>query len=99
MTRNLLHDTPRFTLVSHGNGLAYVLERKSNGRSVLFQGDDALTFHSQLDALVAGRIDMSYDNALGCLWYDYAESASCPGESGQALQRAVNRLARAGEKA
>lgn len=78
MRSNQLFDFPKWLVTSYGNGLAYTLENKAEGRSVLFQGDDADTFRQELDTLTNGRLPLSYDDALGVLWNDYCVAATQP---------------------
>ena len=68
MRSNTIFDTRRFYLMSYGNGTAYALHHRALDQSILFQGDDAEQFRTEMDALAA-RLD--YDNALGVLWNDY----------------------------
>ena len=76
MKSHLVHSTRRFTCQSYGNGLAYVLEQRSTGASILFQGDDADRFREELDTLANGRLPLSYDEVLGVLWNDYHAAAA-----------------------
>ena len=71
MKSNVIHDTRRFTVTSYGNGTAYVLAHKALEQSILFQGDDADAFITELDALTSRRPVVSYDEALGAMWNDY----------------------------
>lgn len=72
----LIHNTRRFTCLSYGNGLAYTLENKLTRTSILFQGDDAGLFRTELDNLTNGRLPLSCDDALGVLWNDYCAAAA-----------------------
>ncbi len=72
----LIHSTRRFTCMSYGNGLAYTLEQRSTRASILFQGEDADQFRTELDNLTCGRLPLSYDDALGVLWNDYCAAAA-----------------------
>ena len=52
---------------STGNGLSYTLERRKDGQSVFFQGDDASTFRAELDGLeeALGGLRCRPSGALG----------------------------------
>ena len=78
MKQVTIHNTPRFECISHGNGLAYTLRHKEDRQEVFFQGGDAEVFRESLEALTSPTFgpQLSYDNALGCIWFDYAESAT-----------------------
>ncbi len=65
MKTNILHDGPRFRIISHGNGLAYQFMHKPAGLEVFFQGDDAMAFENEFNA----------DRDLDDLWADYEEVA------------------------
>lgn len=90
MRSNLIHTTRRFTCLAYGNGLAYALSHKLSGDSVLFQGDDADQFRTELDTLTNGRLPLSYDEALGVLWNDY-HAAADPGVAAAAPPRRVRK--------
>jgi len=72
----LIHSTRYFTCMSYGNGLAYTLEQRSTRASILFQGEDADQFRTELSNLTNGRLPLSYDDALGVLWNDYCTAAA-----------------------
>lgn len=72
----IIHSTRRFTCMSYGNGLAYTLEQRSTRASILFQGEDADQFRTELENLTNGRLPLSYDDALGVLWNDYCAAAA-----------------------
>lgn len=72
MKQSIWHDTPRFRLTSWGNGLALELTEKASQRSVFTQGEEAAQFAEELNALASGSPSLSYDDALGVMWQDYA---------------------------
>ena len=50
--------TNRLTVTSHGNGLAYAVQMGSAGepmRTLFLQGDDAITFRDEFDAMEQAR--------------------------------------------
>lgn len=61
--------TPRFTLTSYGNGLAYTLEKQGCTESVYVQGDDATQFREEYAALET--VKDTTDTSLGELWHQY----------------------------
>ena len=61
---------PHYLVQRTGNGLSYTLERRKDGQSVFFQGDDANTFRAELDGLEEAL--GGYDAALAELWALYA---------------------------
>lgn len=72
----IIHNRPDWQVTSYGNGLAYEFANRREGRSVFFQGDDAEAFRASFAALTEGRGPrLSYDDAFGCIWADYAECA------------------------
>lgn len=73
MRSNKIFDFPNYCVTSYGNGLAYALEHKKSGRSVLFQGDDADTFMRQVTELTEGTPALDFDDALAVVWNDYEE--------------------------
>lgn len=71
MRQAVIHDRPDFTVTSHGNGTAYTFTHKPSGRSVFFQGDDAITFRGEIEAYENANPDMEYDAIFSQLWSDY----------------------------
>lgn len=57
MKQVTIEDTERYKVVSHGNGLAYECTDKISGKSVLFQGDDALEWKKSYEYMQAARVD------------------------------------------
>lgn len=55
----------KYRIVSFGKGAAFTITRVADGKSVSLQGDDAVQFDNELDALRQG---MSFDRA--CEDYD-----------------------------
>ncbi len=72
MASIMWHDTRRYSLTSWGNGTALELMEKASSRTIHFQGDDARALLDGLKVLTEGRPCLTYDDALGCLWYNYA---------------------------
>lgn len=71
MIARTIHDSPRFSLTSWGNGTAYELVNKEAKRSLYFQDDDMLEFQSEYEALTNGAPALDYADALQCIWNDY----------------------------
>lgn len=66
-----IRDTETFRVTSYHNGLAFVLAHKGAMRDVLFQGEDALRFEAELDAMETAFPDKSTDAVLASIWSDY----------------------------
>ena len=64
---------PPFTLQSAGNGACYLLTHVAARRDVFFQGDDAIDFETELEALEMLRPETSTSAILAELWNLYAE--------------------------
>lgn len=76
----VLHDGPRYRLVSHGNGLAYSLTQKadSDQLEVFVSGDDALRFEEEMEGYECphtGADGTSWDATCHYLWDIYADVA------------------------
>ena len=71
MNTAIIYDTPNFRVISHGNGLAYSFDRKPDGLSIFFQGDDALAFAAELLNYEHAQPDCPSDTILHHLWADY----------------------------
>ncbi len=90
MQSTVIHSLPGWQVTSLGNGLAYELLNKRAKQSIFFQGDDAEIFRTSLEDLtsLSNRTAtvsedgvyiysalLTYSDALGCIWSDYAENA------------------------
>ena len=75
----IIHNTPRFTLKSYGNGSALLLIRKEGGEHFkaggehFMQDDDADQFRNDLEALEHAWPNRDYDNHLAELWDQYSD--------------------------
>jgi hypothetical protein len=78
MREFLYHDGPEFRLRSYGNGTAYSLDHKPAHETVFVQGDDAVRFETDLEAINAHRPDWTYEQVCRWLWdqCDYGSAAS-----------------------
>lgn len=72
MLQAIIRTSPGYLLTSHGNGLAYALKRRSDGREVFFQGDDADKFREELEAW-EGSADgtLSTEHVLSAIFCNY----------------------------
>lgn len=50
MQKVVIHALRDFTVTSYGNGWAYLIEDKRDGREFFEQGDDAAAFRAELEA-------------------------------------------------
>ena len=71
----IIHELPEWQVTSYGNGLAYAIICKPEGKSLFFQGEDAEIFRTEFDALTAGTPALDFADALGVIWSDYREVA------------------------
>lgn len=66
-----------YKLISYGNGTAYCLQNWGNDDKpetpweVFVQGDDALQFREEIDALEAMHATMPTRDVLGTMWATY----------------------------
>lgn len=72
----IIHDLPGWRVTSWGNGLAYEIEHKPDGRTLYFQGDDAAQFRDEFDALTSGTPSLDFADALRVIWSEYQEIAA-----------------------
>lgn len=72
----IIHNLPDWRVTSYGNGLAYEIANKRLSLALLFQGDDAAEFRTQIDALTDGPPALDYADALAAIWHDYSEGAA-----------------------
>ena len=72
----IIHDLPEWRVTSWGNGLAYEIEHKPDGRTLFFQGDDAAQFHDEFDGLTSRAPSLDFADALRVIWNDYSEIAA-----------------------
>ena len=75
MKRLVILQTPRFDLVSWGNGAAYCLRRKTDLRTIFFQGEDAGLFRDELDTMEKVWPHRPTDELLALLWDQYEPAA------------------------
>lgn len=73
----IIMDSETFQLHSNGNGLFYTLYRKNEGKivedgSLFFQGDDAIIFEDNLNALEIANPEETVTFILAELWYIYS---------------------------
>jgi hypothetical protein len=73
MNSFIIRKSPRFTLTSWGNGIAYELHRNGDdaSASLLFQGDDAAIFYDELTAAEDFAPHEPTGNILRQLWEAY----------------------------
>jgi hypothetical protein len=64
----LIHDSETWRLESWGHGLSYAFTHKPTNRQYFCQGDDALDFERQLDAIEEYQPGWSYDRCLAWAW-------------------------------
>ena len=69
MQQAVIRTSPSYELTSHGNGLAYSLRRRADGREVSWQGDDAYTFREEVEAW--DSYALSTEHVLGALFCKY----------------------------
>lgn len=67
----IIHDLPDWRVTSWGNGLAYEIEHKPDGRTLFFQGDDAAQFRDKFDGLTSGPPSLDFADALRVIWNNY----------------------------
>lgn len=72
MTRIVIAKGGGFTLISIGNGLAYEFGRAGADRTVFVQGDDALAFREQWEAMETARPHAPTTALLRELWEQYS---------------------------
>ena len=75
MRSAIIHDLPEWQVTSYGNGLAYQIICKPEGKSLFFQGEDAEIFRKDFDAMTEGPPALDFADALGVIWSDYSEIA------------------------
>ena len=77
MKTNTLANTPKFTLTSWGNGLAYSLFNRAANQEVYVQGDDADQFITMW-----GNFNRTLETERACaeVWDVYADAANNLGE-------------------
>jgi len=76
MRSTIIHDLPDWRVTSLGNGLAYEIEYKPDGRTLYFQGDDAAQFRDEFDGLTNRAPSLDFADALRVIWNDYSEIAA-----------------------
>lgn len=72
----IIHDLPEWRVTSYGNGLAYEIEHKPDGRTLFFQGDDAVQFRDEFDGLTSKMPALDFSDALRVIWSEYQEIAA-----------------------
>jgi hypothetical protein len=78
MKRITIYDTPRFSIVSYGNGMAYTFTRKLGMPAcVHYQGDDALAFRNSVEAYEDCYPTLTIDRILARVWADSECDAIC----------------------
>lgn len=63
--------TKRFTLMSYGNGAAFLLKNEGSPLEVAVQGSDAVQFDYELDLWQQSFPDMEMDDILSEMWKGY----------------------------
>ncbi len=76
MRQTIIHETESFKVTSYGNGTAYTLAHKPDGKSVFFQGDDATRFREEKETNENAFPHEDYEFILGEIWSDYAHVAT-----------------------
>lgn len=76
MRSTIIHDLPEWRVTSYGNGLAYEIEHKPDGRTLYFQCDDATQFRDEFDGLTNRAPSLDFSDALRVIWNDYSEIAA-----------------------
>lgn len=76
MRQTTIAQSASFTLLSYGNGWAYLLANRALKRSVFLQDDDATLFRSELDAHAEANPQASQEEILGWLWEEYAAAST-----------------------
>lgn len=51
MQRTIIEQTDAWQIESHGNGFGYAFTRKSDGKEVFLQGDDATQWREEYEAM------------------------------------------------
>ncbi len=71
MKRVVIYQTTEFIIVSHGNGLAYDMQRTATRESMFLRGDDATCFRAELDDVERRFPDRDTNHNLADLWLQY----------------------------
>ncbi len=68
---DMIYDTQDFELVSYGNGTAYTLQRKSDEKTIHWQGDDALQFKTDMDIWEYWHPNGPFNDYFKQVWETY----------------------------
>jgi hypothetical protein len=79
MTKVTIFNSPKFSVTSYGNGLAYAFVNKLSHREVYTQGDDASAFGDDIARILNDDSERPLDDMLTTIWGDY-DSVSLPRE-------------------
>jgi len=71
MNNQTLYKTDQFKLISHGYGLSYEFISFDRMQSVFLQGDDALTFETELLVAQDANPYASINAILSFMWSEY----------------------------
>jgi hypothetical protein len=66
-----LYKTDQFKLISHGYGLSYEFISFDRMKSIFLQGDDALTFQTQLIDAQDANPYATINATLSFMWFEY----------------------------
>lgn len=68
----VIYNSKHYVVTSYGNGAAYLFARKNCEEAPIHvQGDDATVFRDEIEYWEARNPDMSSDEILRELWYQY----------------------------